>query len=132
MNNKDEIINSISESLLDGHFSLFCGAGVGELKWIDLFSNEIKNYYDNSFSADIYYLAELEKMRANQSESDLYEVIAKKIEEMAASNIYSQEIKNLESIKYGQPTMILRLKIYLMIEKKSPLFIKLIKYSHQN
>ena len=95
MNDKDKIINSISESLLDGHFSLFCGAGVCELKWIDLFSDKIKHYYDNTFSADIYYLAELEKMMSH-SESSLHEIIARKIKETELSNRYFQEIKNLK------------------------------------
>ena len=62
-------IDKIVKQLKSNSFSVFCGAGASadatHKKWIDIFSETTKQFFEAEFSKDIYYLADLEKTYYN-------------------------------------------------------------------
>lgn len=63
-----DYIDDIVTEMLNGSFSVFCGAGATcdatKKEWQDIFSNKTKEFY-KEFSSDIYFLADLEKRYYN-------------------------------------------------------------------
>ncbi len=63
-----EYLDEIVRELLNGTFSVFCGAGADfdatQKKWIDIFSDKTKLFYEKG-EKDIYFLADLEKRYHN-------------------------------------------------------------------
>lgn len=63
-----EYLEELVLELLNGTFSVFCGAGADfdatQKKWIDIFSEKTKLFY-NEGEKDIYFLADLEKRYHN-------------------------------------------------------------------
>ena len=63
-----EYLEELVLELLNGTFSVFCGAGADfdatQKKWIDIFSEKTKLFYKEG-EKDIYFLADLEKRYHN-------------------------------------------------------------------
>lgn len=59
-----DYINEIVKEMLNGTFSVFCGAGADcdatKQQWEDIFNEKTKKFYKKE-SSDIYFLADLEK-----------------------------------------------------------------------
>lgn len=68
-----EYIDDIVKEMLNGTFSVFCGAGADcdatKQEWLDIFTDKTKEFYEKH-SSDVYLLADLEKRYYN-SESFL-------------------------------------------------------------
>lgn len=94
-------IKEIVKEMLDGTFSVFCGAGADydatEREWKDLFSDTTQRFYE-SCSSDLYLLADLEKRRSN-SETFIGNV---RNTILATSNLESQHINNIVNLNINQ------------------------------
>lgn len=62
-------INEIVNELLNGTFSVFCGAGADydatHKEWHQIFTDKTQDFYNNKYSSDMYFLADLEKRYIN-------------------------------------------------------------------
>ncbi len=60
-----EYIDEIVKEMLNGTFSVFCGAGTDcdatKQEWQDIFTEKTKGFY-KKYSSDVYFLADLEKI----------------------------------------------------------------------
>lgn len=94
-------INEIVHEMVNGTFSVFCGAGAScdatNQQWQDIFSDKTKSFY-KSCSSDIYFLADLEKRYYN-SESFL-KGICNNLSNM--SNNESIHINNIVNLNINQ------------------------------
>lgn len=63
-----EYIDDIVKEMLNGTFSVFCGAGADcdatKQEWLDIFTDKTKEFYEKH-SSDVYLLADLEKRYYN-------------------------------------------------------------------
>ena len=96
-----EYIDDIVREMINGTFSVFCGAGADcdatRKEWQDIFTEKTKEFY-KEYSSDIYFLADLEKRYYN-SESFLTD-ICKNL--AAVSNLESQHINNIINLNINQ------------------------------
>lgn len=99
---KYKYINEIVQELLNGTFSVFCGAGASKdatMKgWEDLFTKDTKSFYENYYSRDLYFLADLEA-RYIRKESFLMD-ISKDI--LSFSHLESQHINHIVNLNINQ------------------------------
>ena len=63
-----EYIDEMVKEMLNGTFSVFCGAGADfdatKQEWQDIFTEKTKEFY-KKHSSDIYFLADIEKRYYN-------------------------------------------------------------------
>ncbi len=101
MQYRDEIVNEIVNELLNGTFSIFCGSGAtydatGQ-QWQDIFTETTQSFY-NTYSSDIYFLADLEKRYHNKENFE--KDICNKI--LLSSNLESEHINNIVNLNINQ------------------------------
>ena len=96
-----EYIKEIVEEMLNGTFSVFCGAGADcdatKQEWQDIFSDKTKSFY-KKYSSDIYLLADLEKRYYNSV--SFFNDICKKL--LSVSNLESYHINNIVNLNINQ------------------------------
>ncbi len=94
-------INDIVNEMLNGTFSVFCGAGADcdatKQEWQDIFTNKTKSFY-KKYSSDIYFLADLEKRYYNTK--SFFEDICKNI--LSFSDLESEHINNIVNLNINQ------------------------------
>lgn len=97
-----EYIDDIVKELLNGTFSVFCGAGASSdatnTGWDKLFTDKTQTFYKEKCSSDLYFLADLEKRYIN-SDNFLTD-ICKKI--LQYSNCESEHINNIVKLNINQ------------------------------
>ena len=97
-----EYIDEVIIEMLNGTLSVFCGAGADidatQKRWQDIFTNKTIEFYNNKYSSDIYFLADLERQYYN-SDSFLVDV-CKKLNTI--SNCESQHINNIINLNINQ------------------------------
>lgn len=96
-----EYIDEIVKEMLNGTFSVFCGAGADcdatKQEWQDIFTEKTKGFY-KKYSSDVYFLADLEKRYYN-SESFFMDICNNL---SAVSNLESQHINNIVNLNINQ------------------------------
>ncbi len=96
-----EYIDEIVKELLNGTFSVFCGAGADcdatKQEWQDIFTEKTKGFY-KKYSSDVYFLADLEKRYYNY-ESFLTDICSNL---SSVSNLESQHINNIVNLNINQ------------------------------
>ena len=96
-----EYINEIVNEMLNGTFSVFCGAGADcdatKQQWQDIFSKKTKLFYQK-FSSDIYFLADIEKRYYNAD--SFINDISKNIQSF--SDLESEHINNIVNLNINQ------------------------------
>lgn len=96
-----DYIDEIVKEMLNGTFSVFCGAGADcdatKQEWQDIFTDKTKSFY-KTFSSDIYFLADLEKRYYNSKKffSDICNNL------LAVSNLESPHINNVVNLNINQ------------------------------
>lgn len=97
-----DYIDEIVTEMLNGTFSVFCGAGADfdatRQEWQDIFSEKTKDFFYNKYSTDIYFLADLEKRYYN-SEA-FFSDICKNL--CAVSDLESIHINNIVNLNINQ------------------------------
>lgn len=95
-------LNEIVSEMLNGTFSVFCGAGADfdatKQQWQDIFGEKTKSFFYEKISSDIYFLADLEKRYYN-SKSFLDDV-CNNIK--VFSNLESEHINNVVNLNLNQ------------------------------
>lgn len=98
----DKIINEIVNEMLNGTFSVFCGAGATydatKREWKDIFDNKTKDFYDNKCSTDLYFLADLEKRYYNNN--SFLDDISNKL--ISNAKLQSLHISNIVKLNINQ------------------------------
>lgn len=96
-----DYINEIVKEMLNGTFSVFCGAGADcdatKQQWEDIYNDKTKKFYKKE-SPDIYFLADLEKKYYN-SKSFLDDICGKLSK---VSNLESEHINNIVNLNINQ------------------------------
>lgn len=96
-----EYIDELVDEMLNGTFSVFCGAGADcdatKQEWQDIFTDKTKTFYKNC-SSDIYFLADLEKRYYN-SNSFLNDVCQNL---SSLSDLESEHINNVVNLNINQ------------------------------
>lgn len=96
-----EYIDDIVKEMLNGTFSVFCGAGADcdatKQEWLDIFTDKTREFYEKH-SSDVYLLADLEKRYYN-SESFFTDICDNLY---AVSNLESQHINNIVNLNINQ------------------------------
>lgn len=96
-----EYINEIVNEMLNGTFSVFCGAGADcdatKQQWQDIFTERTKLFYQK-FSSDIYFLADIEKRYYNAD--SFINNISKNIQSF--SDLESEHINNIVNLNINQ------------------------------
>ena len=96
-----EYIDEMVKEMLNGTFSVFCGAGADfdatKQEWQDIFTEKTKEFY-KKHSSDIYFLADIEKRYYN-SES-FFADICRNLS--AVSDLESQHINNIVNLNINQ------------------------------
>lgn len=96
-----EYIDDIVKEMLNGTFSVFCGAGADcdatKQEWQDIFTEKTKDFY-KKYSSDIYFLADLEK-RYHNPES-FFQEICNNVS--SVSNLESRHINNIVNLNINQ------------------------------
>lgn len=96
-----DYIDEIVREMLNGTFSVFCGAGADcdatKQQWQDIFTDKTKALYKKGFS-DIYLLADLEKRYYN-SNSFLNDICNKLL---SLSDLESTHINNIVNLNINQ------------------------------
>ncbi|MCM1296350.1 MAG: SIR2 family protein [Muribaculaceae bacterium] len=97
-----EYIDDIVKELLNGTFSVFCGAGASgdatNKKWIELFTDKTQSFYKANYSSDLYFLADLEKRYINPDNflMNIYEKLS------LYSDCESEHINNIVNLNINQ------------------------------
>ena len=96
-----DYINDIVAEILNGTFSVFCGAGADcdatGKAWEDIFNCKTRQFYSEC-SSDLYFLAELEKRYYNPD--SFWNDICNKINSM--SKLESEHINNIVNLNINQ------------------------------
>ena len=96
-----DYIDEIVKEMLNGTFSVFCGAGADcdatKQEWQDIFTEKTKAFY-NKQSSDIYFLADLEKRYYN-SDHFLKDICNNLI---SLSNLESEHINHITNLNINQ------------------------------
>lgn len=96
-----EYIDELVKEMLNGTFSVFCGAGADcdatKQEWQDIFTEKTKGFY-KKYSSDVYFLADLEKRYYN-SES-FFKDICNNLS--SVSNLESEHINNIVNLNINQ------------------------------
>lgn len=96
-----EYINEIVNEMLNGTFSVFCGAGADcdatKQQWQDIFTDRTKSFYQD-FSSDIYFLADIEKRYYN-ADSFINDIRANL---QFLSDLESEHINNIVNLNINQ------------------------------
>lgn len=97
-----QCIDKIVKELLNGTFSVFCGAGADcdatKARWENLFTDKTQEFYKQNFSSDMYFLADLEKRYINSNSflSDIHNKLSQ------YSNLESEHINNIVNLNINQ------------------------------
>lgn len=93
-----EFIDDIVKELLNGTFSVFCGAGATmdatHTGWEKLFTDKTQTFYKEKYSSDLYFLADLEKNYINP-DNFLADICAKLSEYSCKKSEHINNIVNL-------------------------------------
>lgn len=96
-----EYIDDLINEMLNGTFSVFCGAGADcdatKQEWQDIFTNKTKSFYKKQ-STDIYFLADLEKRYYNAD--NFFKDICNNL--VSISNLESEHINNIINLNINQ------------------------------
>lgn len=97
-----EYIDNLVKELLNGTFSVFCGAGADsdatKTGWEKLFTDKTQKFYNQKYSSDMYFLADLEKRYINPESflSDIRNKLSK------YSELRSEHINNIVNLNINQ------------------------------
>lgn len=96
-----EYINELVNEMLNGTFSVFCGAGADcdatKQQWQDIFTERTKLFYEK-FSSDIYFLADIEKRYYN-ADSFMNDITTNI---QSFSDLESEHINNIVNLNINQ------------------------------
>jgi len=96
-----EYIDEIVKEMLNGTFSVFCGAGADcdatKQEWQDIFTDKTKGFYKN-YTSDVYFLADLEKRYYNSE--CFFTDICNNLS--TVSNLESHHINNIVNLNINQ------------------------------
>jgi len=104
-----EYIDELVKEMLNGSFSVFCGAGADcdatKQEWQDIFTDKTKSYY-KTYNSDIYFLADLEKRYYNSKTffSDICKKLSStsKLESKHTNNIINLNINHIWTTNFDQ------------------------------